>query len=1028
MTRFPHIFLAACGAVFCGVARWTRGLGARASGFPRFALLFALVAATNLLLPSSDAQAALRPPLTGSELKDTLTPDQYIRYRYITALKSPLLSNSSVSANQSLDAFEKSHDCYKFLIDVASLGGDVYGAKLNLGGKLTNAEITAIDYSVNGGNNRYLLKLAEKALAKEDVAKIGIMTLVLVDWAFKSMNNCAPDGFNNSYAKTIAKTIDDILDNASLTDEQHAVKVVEAMNWLLAENPSEILSMQYFAQGVYLLMVDLYKADPDSWALTWKALMHAKDARNLLQLFRVKYSVQPPNRFYYITKAAGIANDIYYAREAASVSSAVKTTLFALDFLDYYYIVYEGDLTPFLNDMGYSDADRPQMDLGRLVKIFMQQERTPGQTYVEYYGFTFGFDYFLGDFVSGPALENEIRRLVSENALLAFDVAMERNQSNYLAAESQSNVTVSLNPLLANDFAIGENGNSLSMIGPFDISPVFYNLNFSLVFGSAQTTLAFNEPGAYNIELRTHLQDKKQNTWSYPFSSYKVPVLVPASSIEPMITWFNPAPTLTGTASRPELSVSWALPPEISFRSGGVTGYLSGADTKYQARALQGTLFGVTPGEELNTWSGSGPFTVPVNFPAALVSQQGLVGSYQFELTFTHPYMYGVYDVRVPQNYLYSDLSTTSGAPSLPYLEVLMTHPDAASVNPDNSFQLTAGDKVRLYPRNDPARPNFSSLSNPVKVTLRTYDGVVCPVTYPGDSTLCLIGDATLTADGGVEFTAPVTGRYFALAVGNTTGTPYGVAYSAVRVGGLDAAGTGGPGSGSTTGSLNDTGIVGFGNDSQNNLATEPATHPGQDARFGRDAAAGAGQLTKVGGGGKGFDYSKIANDGSVLPESAALGTAPTDWACTRDNVTGLIWEVKTASGLRSQSHTYTWYDSNPATNGGAVGTASGGACFAAGRCDTEKFVADVNTVWLCGHNDWRMPKVKELEGLADFGRVNPSIDPTYFPNTPSSYFWSGSPYANFSNFAWFVYFGYGYAYSYYRSNYYGVRLVRGGQ
>ncbi len=211
-------------------------------------------------------------------------------------------------------------------------------------------------------------------------------------------------------------------------------------------------------------------------------------------------------------------------------------------------------------------------------------------------------------------------------------------------------------------------------------------------------------------------------------------------------------------------------------------------------------------------------------------------------------------------------------------------------------------------------------------------------------------------------------------------------------------------------------------------MAADGGTYPRQDARYGRDAQAAAGTLSKTGGGGKGFDFTKIANNGSVLSASATLGSGSTDWACTRDNVTGLIWEVKTTSGLRSQSHTYTWYNSNSAINGGAVGTASGGYCATSGRCDTEKFVQDVNAAGLCGASDWRMPTVKELEGIVDFGRVNPAIDPDYFPNTPGSYFWSGSPYADGSYDAWYVYFGYGGAYGNYRGNGYAVRLVRGGQ
>jgi len=234
-------------------------------------------------------------------------------------------------------------------------------------------------------------------------------------------------------------------------------------------------------------------------------------------------------------------------------------------------------------------------------------------------------------------------------------------------------------------------------------------------------------------------------------------------------------------------------------------------------------------------------------------------------------------------------------------------------------------------------------------------------------------------------------------------------------------------------GALNDTGITFCGDASTNTadctaVAADGGGFPGQDARYGRDAQAAAGQLTKIGGGNKGFDFSKIANNGTVLPASAALGSGPNDWACTRDNVTGLIWEVKTTSGLRSMNHTYTWYSSNSATNGGSAGTASGGTCFATGRCDTEKYTADVNAAGLCGASDWRMPKVKELESIVDFGRTNPSIDMSYLPNTSSSVFWSGSPNAYYSNVAWFVNFYYGYAYDGNRNDYDAVRLVRGGQ
>lgn len=232
---------------------------------------------------------------------------------------------------------------------------------------------------------------------------------------------------------------------------------------------------------------------------------------------------------------------------------------------------------------------------------------------------------------------------------------------------------------------------------------------------------------------------------------------------------------------------------------------------------------------------------------------------------------------------------------------------------------------------------------------------------------------------------------------------------------------------------LNDTGIVFSGADVSGNASIcEASASTVQDCHNGRDAAAAAGLLTKVGastpnnGLANGFDYTKISNAGNPLSASATLGSGANDWACTRDNVTGLTWEVKTASGFRSMNHTYSWYDS--ASPDGNAGTASGGTCSQLGRCDTEKFVQDVNANGLCDHHDWRMPSRRELLSIVDYGRTRPAIDPGYFPNTPSLNFWSGSPYAQYSNYAWFVYFFNGNAHLNYRIFSLRVLLVRGGQ
>jgi hypothetical protein len=53
----------------------------------------------------------------------------------------------------------------------------------------------------------------------------------------------------------------------------------------------------------------------------------------------------------------------------------------------------------------------------------------------------------------------------------------------------------------------------------------------------------------------------------------------------------------------------------------------------------------------------------------------------------------------------------------------------------------------------------------------------------------------------------------------------------------------------------------------------------------------------------------------------------------------------------------------------------------------------------------WRLPTKDELLSIVDTTRVNPSIDPTYFPATPSDFFWSSSSVAGSPSLGWYVSF-----------------------
>ncbi|HOO77492.1 MAG TPA: DUF1566 domain-containing protein [bacterium] len=94
------------------------------------------------------------------------------------------------------------------------------------------------------------------------------------------------------------------------------------------------------------------------------------------------------------------------------------------------------------------------------------------------------------------------------------------------------------------------------------------------------------------------------------------------------------------------------------------------------------------------------------------------------------------------------------------------------------------------------------------------------------------------------------------------------------------------------------------------------------------------------------------------------------------DNVTGLMWP----------------------TDG------TGAGCFNGQTATWAEALDYCNTLTFAEHNDWRLPNVRELLSLADYGRTTPCLDTGIFINTIVGYHWTSTP-DDSGTSAWSVHF-----------------------
>jgi len=141
---------------------------------------------------------------------------------------------------------------------------------------------------------------------------------------------------------------------------------------------------------------------------------------------------------------------------------------------------------------------------------------------------------------------------------------------------------------------------------------------------------------------------------------------------------------------------------------------------------------------------------------------------------------------------------------------------------------------------------------------------------------------------------------------------------------------------------------------------------------------------------------------------------------------TGLMWEKKSVDGsLHDASKMFVW--SSPVTDTvwdwiDAINTEVG------------------NGIGFAGFNDWRLPNVRELLSIIDYGRLNPAVDPAFNNNVsagctvltcsatvPTGTYWSSTTVATVDVDAWTVDFAAGHVVAALKSEAHFVRAVRGG-
>ena len=141
---------------------------------------------------------------------------------------------------------------------------------------------------------------------------------------------------------------------------------------------------------------------------------------------------------------------------------------------------------------------------------------------------------------------------------------------------------------------------------------------------------------------------------------------------------------------------------------------------------------------------------------------------------------------------------------------------------------------------------------------------------------------------------------------------------------------------------------------------------------------------------------TNTGQDGDIQAGATLSYTDNGDGTIT-DNNTGLVWEKKSDDGtIHDQDTTYTWANA------------------------VTVHIAGLSTANFAGHNDWRLPNIKELQSIVNYDNLPPAVSSEFDNNcvaacpvttcscTATGPYWSSTSSAGNPAVVWTVSFGFG--------------------